>query len=84
MALFKTIKNMIGARKGEPVIEKFGPLQARLDGQVLVDNTTFLVNDQFLAVENPGDVHQLTHVGTTNVANIPFTRYYLELSLIHI
>ena len=78
MALFKTIKNMIGARKGEPVIEKFGPLQARLDGQVLVDNTTFLVNDQFLAVENPGDVHQLTHVGTTNVANIPFTRYYLE------
>ncbi|MFY0656224.1 MAG: DUF2491 family protein [Neptunomonas phycophila] len=78
MGLGKTLKNMFGARKGEPVIEKFGPLQARLNGQVLVDNTTFLVNDQFLAVENPGDVHTLTHVGTTSVANMPVTRYYLE------
>ena len=78
MALIKTIKNMFGARNGEPVIKKFGPLQARLEGQIIVDNTTFLVNDQYLAVENPGDVHMLTHVGTTNVANMPVTRYYLE------
>ncbi len=78
MGLGKTLKGLLRARKDEPVIEKHGPLQARLDGQILVDNTTFLINDEYLAVENPGDVHMLTHVGTTKVANIPFTRYYLE------
>ena len=78
MGLLKTVRGMFAARKGESVIEKFGPYNARLDGQILIDNTTFLVNDQYLSVEAPGDVHSLTHVGTTKIANIPVTRYYLE------
>ena len=78
MAFLKTIKNMVSARKGEPVIKRFGPYKARFDGQITLDNTAFLLNDQYIQVEDPGTLHQLTHVGTTKVADLLVTRYYLN------
>ena len=78
MSLFKKAKNLWGAHTGEPAIKRFGPYQARFDGQVQIDNTAFILNDEFIAVEDPGTLHQLTHVGTTEVANMTVTRYYLE------
>lgn len=78
MGIAKTLFGMFKARKGEPVIEKFGPLQARLDGRIEIDTTPFLINDEYIAVENPGETHQLTHVGQSVVAGTEISRYYLE------
>lgn len=78
MGIASTVFGMFKARKGEPVIEKFGPLQARLDGRIEIDTTQFIINDEYIAVENPGDNHQLTHVGQSVVAGTEITRYYLE------
>lgn len=71
---------MVQARKGEPAIERFGPYQARFDGQITIDNTAFILNDEFIQVEDPGTLHQLTHVGITEIAgsNLKVTRYYVE------
>lgn len=78
MGFVNTVKGYFGAKRTEDPVKKFSHLNVRTNSLVTLDETFFLLNDQFTIIENPGTTLQVTDVGEMELMGMNVFRFYME------
>lgn len=78
MGLLNTVKGYFGAKRTEDPVKKFSHINVRTNSLVTLDETFFLLNDQYTILENPGTTLQVTDIGVFTVMGMKTFRFYME------
>lgn len=78
MSFVKTLKGYFGAKRTEDPIKKFSHLNVRTNSLLTLDETFFILNNEYTIIENPGPTHQVTDVGEFEVMGMKAYRFYVD------
>lgn len=81
MSWFKAVKNYIDTKKqpdASASVQTYSKYNVRANSLVTIDETPFILHDEYTIMENPGSSHQVTDVGYLKVIGIDIYRFYMD------